>query len=70
MHGEDIHLTEIERQIAAAAANLRELIEQTASYSVEMGRELLGQRIDDQAARLEILIRHRDGLLRSRTGED
>ena len=70
MHGEDIHLTEIERQIAAAAANLRDLIEQTASYSVEMGRELLGQRIDDQAARLEILIRHRDVLLRSRTGKD
>ena len=70
MHGEDIHLTEIERQIADAVANLRELIEQTASYSVEMGQELLGQRIDDQAARLEILIRRREVLLRSRIGED
>ncbi|MGY4315060.1 hypothetical protein [Bradyrhizobium sp. JR3.5] len=70
MHGEDIHLTEIERQIAAAVATLRELIEQAASYSVAVGEELLGKQIDDQAARLEILIRHREVLLRSRTGED
>ena len=67
MHGEDIHLTEIERQIAAAVTNLRKLIEQAASYSVATGEGLLGERIDDQAARLEILIRHRDVLLRSKT---
>jgi hypothetical protein len=70
MHGEDIHLAEIERQIVATAANLRELIEQAASYSAAISEELVGQRIDDQAARLEILIRRREELLRSRTGED
>lgn len=70
MHGEDIHLAEIERQIAATTANLRELIEQAASYSVAMNEELVGQRIDDQTARLEMLIRRREELLRSRAGED
>ncbi|WP_158668417.1 hypothetical protein [Bradyrhizobium guangdongense] len=70
MHGEAIHLAEIERQIAATAANLRELIEQAASYSAAISEELVGQRIDDQAARLEILIRRREELLRSRAGED
>jgi hypothetical protein len=70
MHGEDIHLAEIERQIAATTASLRELIEQAASYSAAMNEEFVGQRIDDQAARLEMLIRRREELLRSRTGED
>lgn len=53
MHGEDIHLAEIECQIAATAAKLRELIEQSASHVAAMSEELVGQRIDDQAARLE-----------------
>ena len=66
MHGDDIHLTEIERQIATTTADLRELNEQAASCSVAMNEELVGQRIDDQAARLEILIRRREELLRSR----
>ncbi|MBR0748799.1 hypothetical protein JQ582_33200 [Bradyrhizobium japonicum] len=70
MHGEDIHLAEIECQIAATAAKLRELIEQSASHVVAMSEELVGQRIDDQAARLETLIRRRDELLRARSGED
>ncbi|MCS3899971.1 hypothetical protein M2171_009104 [Bradyrhizobium japonicum USDA 38] len=70
MHGEDIHLAEIECQIAATAAKLRELIEQSASHVAAMSEELVGQRIDDQAARLEILIRRRDELLRARSGED
>ncbi|MCS3499387.1 hypothetical protein M2207_004610 [Bradyrhizobium japonicum] len=70
MHGEDIHLAEIECQIAATAAKLRELIEQSASHVVAMSEELVGQRIDDQAARLEILIRRRDELLRARSGKD
>jgi len=70
MHDEDIRLAEIERQIAATTLSLRELIEQAASYSVAMNEELVGQRIDDQAARLEMLIRRREELLRSRAGED
>lgn len=70
MHSENIHLAEIERQIAATAAKLRELIEQSASHLAAMSEELVGQRIDDQAARLEILIRRRDELLRARSGED
>ena len=70
MHDEDIRLAEIERQIAATTVSLRELIEQAASYSVAMNEELVGQRIDDQAARLEMLIRRREELLRSKAGED
>jgi len=70
MHDEDIRLAEIERQIAATTLSLRELIEQAASYSVAMNEELVGQRIDDQAARLEMLIRRREELLRSKAGED
>ncbi|WP_445218329.1 hypothetical protein ACKWRH_42010 [Bradyrhizobium sp. Pa8] len=70
MHGEDIHLAEIERQIAATAAKLRELIEQSTSHLAAMSEELVGQRIDDQAARLEILITRREQLLRARSGED
>ena len=70
MHGEDIHLAEIERQIAATTAKLRELIEQSASYFAAMSEELVGQQIDDQAARLEVLIRRREELLRTRAGED
>jgi hypothetical protein len=70
MHGENIHLAEIERQIATAAAKLRELIEQSASHFAAMSEELSGQRIDDQAARLEILIRRREELLRARSDED
>jgi len=69
MHGEDIHLAEIERQIAATTAKLRELIEQSASYSAAMSEELVGERIDEQAARLEILIKRREELHRARTGE-
>ena len=68
MHDEDIRLAEIERQIAATTVSLRELIEQAASYSVAINEELVGQRIDDQAARLEMLIRRREELLRA--GED
>jgi hypothetical protein len=70
MHGEDIHLADIECQIAATAAKLRELIEQATSHSAAMGEELVARHIDDQAARLEILIRRREELLRSRAGED
>ncbi|MBR0911635.1 hypothetical protein [Bradyrhizobium japonicum] len=69
MHDEDIHLTEIERQIATTTATLRELIEQSASYSTAMSEELVGQRIDEQATRLEILIGRREELLRARTGK-
>jgi hypothetical protein len=69
MHGEDIHLAEIERQIAATTAKLRELIEQSASYSAAISEEFVGQRIDEQAARLEILIGRREELLRARAGE-
>ena len=41
MDNEDINLTEIERQIAATAENLRELIEQAAAYSGATGEELV-----------------------------
>jgi hypothetical protein len=61
----DIPLTlaEIEKRIAAIRENLTELTEQAAAYSGAAVEELNAQRIADQEARLDPLIRRRDELL-------
>jgi hypothetical protein len=61
----DIPLTlaEIEERIAAIRENLTELTEQAAAYSGAAVEELNAQRIADQEARLDPLIRRRDELL-------
>ena len=61
----DIPLTlaEIEERIAAIRENLTELTEQAAAYSGAAVEELNAQRIADQEARLDTLIRRRDELL-------
>jgi hypothetical protein len=61
----DIPLTlaEIEERIAAIRENLTELTEQAAAYSGAAVEELNAQRIADQEARLDPLIRRRDDLL-------
>jgi hypothetical protein len=61
----DIPLTlaEIEERIAAIRENLTELTEQAAAYSGAAVEELNAQRIADQEAQLDPLIRRRDELL-------
>jgi hypothetical protein len=61
----DIPLTlaEIEQRIAAIRENLTELTEQAAAYSGAAVEELNAQRIADQEAQLDPLIRRRDELL-------
>jgi len=61
----DIPLTlaEIEARIAAIRENLTELTEQAAAYSGAAVEELNAQRIADQEAQLDPLLRRRDELL-------
>jgi hypothetical protein len=61
----DIPLTlaEIEERIAAIRENLTELTEQAAAYSGAAVEELNAQRIADQEAQLDPLLRRRDELL-------
>ncbi len=60
-------LTEIDKRIAAARENLRELIEQAAAYSGAADEELMSQRIADQEARLALLTKQRDELSRKKS---
>jgi hypothetical protein len=56
-------LGEIERRIAIIRENLRELIEQAAAYSGAADEERNADRIADQEAKLETLLKKRDALL-------
>jgi hypothetical protein len=51
---------EIDRRIAIVRANLRELVEQAASYSGASDDERMSQRIAEQETRLATLIRQRE----------
>jgi hypothetical protein len=56
-------LGDLDRHIAAIRENLRELIEQAAAYSGAADEERNADRIADQEAKLETLIKKRDALL-------
>jgi len=56
-------LGDLDRRIAAIRENLRELIEQAAAYSGAADEERNADRIADQEAKLETLIKKRDALL-------
>ena len=58
-----LSLAEIEERIAAVRENLTELEEQAAAYSGGAVEELNAQRIADQEAQLERLMKQRDELL-------
>jgi hypothetical protein len=58
---------EIDERIAVARENLRELVEQAAAYSGAADEELMSQRITEQEARLELLTKQRDELLRQKS---
>jgi hypothetical protein len=59
----EVTLTELERRIAAIQENIRELVERAAALSGAGDEDRMANRIADQEAKLEALIRERDALL-------
>jgi hypothetical protein len=61
-----LNIADIDERIAILKENLRELVEQSASYSGAGDDDLTAQRIADQEAELELLTKRRDELSQSR----
>jgi hypothetical protein len=57
-------LAEIDRKIQIVEDNLRELIEQAAAFSGAADEERNADRIADQQAKLDALLKERESLLR------
>lgn len=57
-------LAEIEQRIAVLRDNLRQLVEQAAGYSGAEDEERNADRIADQQAQLDALIKERDALVK------
>ena len=57
-------IAEINDRIAILRNNLRDLVEQGASYSGAANEELMSQRIAEQEAKLELLVKQREELSR------
>jgi hypothetical protein len=55
-------LAELDQRIAVIRDNLRELVEQAAAYSGAADESRNADRIADQEARLEALLKQRDAL--------
>jgi hypothetical protein len=62
-----LNIAEIDDRIAALRENLRELVEQAAAYSGAADEDLISRRIADQEAELELLMKQRDALSRSKS---
>ena len=60
--GSFMSVAELDDRIAIVRNNLRELVEQAASYSGASNEELASQRIAEQEAKLALLIKQRDEL--------
>jgi hypothetical protein len=56
------NIADIEERIAIVKENLRELVEQSASYSGAADDELMSRRIADQEEELEALKKRKDEL--------
>ena len=56
-------LAEIERRIQLVEDNLRQLVEQAAAYSGAADEERNADRIADQQAKLDALLKEREALL-------
>jgi hypothetical protein len=61
---DQIKLAEIERRIQIVEDNLRELVEQAAAYSGAADEERNADRIAEQQAKLDALLKEREALLR------
>ena len=59
-------IAELDDRIAIARENLRELVEQAAAYSGAANEDLMSQRIADQEALLDRLVKRREELLAKR----
>jgi len=62
-----LSIADIDERIAIVKENLRELVEQSASYSGAADEELMSRRIAEQEAELELLVKRRDELSRTRS---
>jgi CYTH domain-containing protein len=60
---DDAALAEIERRIQIVEDNLRQLTEQAAAYSGAADEERNAQRIADQQAKLDALLKERAALM-------
>ncbi|HUU67398.1 MAG TPA: hypothetical protein VMW57_09005 [Methyloceanibacter sp.] len=60
---DDVVLAEIERRIQIVEDNLRQLTEQAAAYSGAADEERNADRIADQQAKLDALLKQREALL-------
>jgi hypothetical protein len=60
---DEVTLSELETRIAAIREDIRELIERAAALSGAADEDRMANRIADQEAKLEALIRERDALL-------
>ena len=60
---DEVALSELETRIGAIRENIRELIEQAAALSGAADEDRIANRIANQEAKLEALIRERDALL-------
>ncbi len=58
-------IAELDREIAVVRENLRELVEQAAANSGAADEELASQRISDQEALLDRLVRQRNELAKA-----
>jgi hypothetical protein len=59
-----LDLAEIDQRIATTRDNLRELVEQAAAYSGAADDELMSERIAEQEAQLELLMKQREEISR------
>jgi hypothetical protein len=60
------NIADIDERIAILKENLRELVEQSASYSGAADEDLVSRRIAEQEAELELLTKRRDELSQPR----
>ena len=62
-----LNIADIDERIAIVKDNLRELVEQSASYSGAADEDLMSLRIAEQEAELELLRKRRDELSRTQS---
>jgi hypothetical protein len=62
-----LNIADIDERITILKENLRELVEQSASYSGAADEELMAKRIAEQEAELELLKTRRDELSQTRS---
>ncbi len=62
-----LSIADIDARIAIVKENLRELVEQSASYSGAADEDLVSRRIAEQEEELDLLAKRRDELTRTKS---